>query len=288
MQTYLNLLRQVYNEGQPKTNRTGITTRSLFGAQLRFPMSNGFPAVTTKRLAFRAVVGELIGFIQGYSNAADFRRVWCGVWDANAAAPYWQNNPHCRGTDDLGRIYGVQWNQWKTHMPILNDDNQILGYKTFNQLEDVIERIKTNPDDRRLIVSAWNAWEIHDGQMALPPCHVMFQFNVRGDYLDLHMYQRSADMFLGVPFNIASYSMLLHMVAQVTNLHPGDFIHSFGDVHIYENHLGQVRTQLERTPYPLPTLKLNPKVTSLWDFTPHDIMLIDYEHYPPITGEMAV
>lgn len=278
MRTYLDALRRVMAEGTDRPNRTGVDTRSLFGVQMEYDMENGFPAVTTKRLAFKNVVGELIGFVRGVDNAAEFRELGCTVWDENAAAPYWQSNPHCKGEDDLGRIYGVQWREWTSP-----------DGKHVDQLAEVIERIKKDPYDRRLIVSAWNAWEINDGQMALPPCHVMFQFYVRPGkgLLDLQMYQRSADMFLGVPFNVASYSLLLHMVAGVTGLAPGKFIHTLGDAHIYHNHFEQVSEQLSREPKELPKLSMVQR-NNIDDFIPEDFQLLNYEHWPALRAPMAV
>lgn len=289
MHTYLDAMQQVMEKGTDRPNRTGIATRSLFGMQTRYDLTKGFPAVTTKKLAMKAIIGELIGFIRGIDNAADFRALGCGVWDANAAAPYWQSNPHCRGEDDLGRIYGVQWRSWKSHTPILDEDFKVRGYEPFDQLADVIERIKHDPYDRRLIVNAWNAWEIADEQMALPPCHVMFQFYADpvSGLLDMQMYQRSADMFLGVPFNIASYSLLLHMVAQVTGYKAGEFIHTIGDAHIYHNHFDQVKEQLSRKPLPLPVLRVT-KRQHIDDFTVDDFELEGYLSHPALKAPMAV
>lgn len=283
MLTYLDALERVMTEGTDRPDRTGTGTRSLFGMQMEFDLTKGFPAVTTKKLAFKQVVGELLGFVRGIDNAAEFRELGCTIWDENAAAPYWQDSPECKGVDDLGRIYGVQWRRWK--MDILEYG---ASYE-FDQLSDVIERIKIDPYDRRLIVSAWNAAEIADNRMALPPCHVMFQFYVRPKegLLDLKMYQRSADMFLGVPFNIASYSLLLHIVAHLTGYKAGRFIHTLGDAHIYSNHFGQVEEQLGRTCYNSPEICINHK-EKLEDYTPSDFELINYRHWPALRAPMAV
>jgi len=294
MQPYLDVLRDIMENGQDRPNRTGTDTRSKFGVHMSFDLTKGFPAVTTKKLAFNQVKGELLGFIRGYDNAADFRALGCNVWDANANAPAWQANASCKGPDDLGRIYGVQWRKWKTHRPILgeptgNDIYPIMGYGVYDQLADVIRTIKTNPYDRRLIVSAWNAAEIADKQMALPPCHIMFQFypDPERKQLSLAMYQRSCDMFLGVPFNIASYALLLCLVAYVTNYKPHRFEHFLGDAHIYHNHFDQVTEQLSRQPLYLPNLVVQYRDT-IDRFEPPDIQLKNYEFHPALSGAMAV
>lgn len=273
MQQYLELLKDVLDHGDDRHDRTGVGTRAMFGRQLRFDLSQGFPAITTKKLAFKQVVAELLWFISGSSDNNKLNELGCHIWDANAKADYWK--PKAKFPGDLGRVYGVQWRSW-----------QKADGTTVDQLHDVIERIKTNPYDRRLIVTAWNPGELD--QMALPPCHMFFQFFVAKGTLSLQMYQRSADMFLGVPFNIASYSLLLQMVAQVTHLKAGEFVHSFGDTHIYLNHFDQVKEQLTRKPYPLPTLWLNPKVKKLEDFTMADIKLENYQSHPTIKAAMAV
>lgn len=273
MKQYLAALRNVLEHGVDRPNRTGVDARALFGMQLRFRMSDGFPAVTTKKLAFEAVKGELLCFIKGASNVADFHAHSCRIWDENANAPYWK--PRAREEGDLGRIYGVQWRGWRAP-----DGREI------DQLADVIERIKRDPNDRRLIVSAWNPGELEE--MALPPCHAMFQFYVAQGRLSLQLYQRSADMFLGVPFNIASYSLLLHMVAQVTELQAGDFIHTMGDVHVYHSHFEAAREQMARDPLALPQLWLNPAVKSIDGFKMEDIKLHNYISAPSIKAPMAV
>lgn len=272
-QQYLDLLQQILDEGDDRIDRTGVGTRAIFGQHMRFNLQEGFPAITTKRLAFKQVVAELIWLISGSSDVKKLNEMGCHIWDANANADYWK--PKARFEGDLGRVYGVQWRSW------LKADGT-----TVDQLQEAIEKIKKNPYDRRIIVTAWNPGELD--QMALPPCHMFFQFFVSKDTLSLQMYQRSADMFLGVPFNIASYSLLLHMIAQVTGMKVGEFVHTLGDTHIYQNHVEQVKTQLARKPYPLPKLKLNPKITRLEDFKPEDISLEGYEFHPTIKAEMAV
>lgn len=273
MRQYLEALNYVMKNGIDKPNRTGIYTRACFGYMMRFNMADGFPAVTTKKLVFKSVKAELLWFISGSSDVGDLQKLGSHIWDANAEASYWK--PKARFPGDLGRIYGVQWRSWQT------PDGQKI-----DQLKQAIEKIKNNPNDRRIIVSAWNPGELE--QMALPPCHTFFQFFVVRNKLSLLMYQRSCDMFLGVPFNIASYSLLLHMVAQVTNTQPAEFIHVLGDMHIYHNHFQQVKQQLARKPYPLPRLWLNPKIKDIDKFTMEDIKLIDYKHHPPIKAPMAV
>lgn len=273
MRQYLDLLKDVLENGNDRTSRTLIDTRAVFGKTMRFDMADGFPAVTTKKLAFESLKAELLWFLKGSSDVKELQKLGSHIWDANAEADYWK--PKARFEGDLGRIYGVQWRSW-----------QKPDGSTHDQLAAIIERIKTNPFDRRLVVTAWNPGELD--QMALPPCHMFFQFFVNGDTLSLSMYQRSCDMFLGVPFNIASYSLLLHMAAQVTGLKPGEFVHILGDTHIYHNHFEQVKEQLRREPLPLPKLWLNPEVKDIDGFTMDDIKLIDYQHHPPIKAQMAV
>lgn len=273
MQQYLATLRQILEQGVDRPNRTGIATRSLFGMQMRFAMQDGFPAVTTKKLAFKTLKAELLGFLRGASHVRDFQALGCRIWDANAEAPYWK--PRAREDGDLGRIYGVQWRSWRAP-----DGHAI------DQLADVIARIRRDPDDRRLVVTAWNPGEMDE--MALPPCHMFFQFYVAEGRLSLQMYQRSCDMFLGVPFNIASYSLLLHLVAQVTDLVPHEFIHVLGDAHIYHNHFEQVKEQLMRPTLPLPRLLLDPGRRDIDDFRMDDIRLEGYVSAPPLRADMAV
>ncbi len=286
MEQYLNALKYIMDKGVDKPTRTGVDTRGVFGMQFRYNIADGFPAMTTKKLAFNAVKAELLWFISGSSDVKELQKLGCRIWDANAKADYWK--PKARFEGDLGRVYGVQWRNW-----------QAPDGRTIDQLHEVIERIKKDPYDRRLIVAAWNPGEID--QMALPPCHSFFQFyvepidnargkpinNTRGK-LSVQMYQRSCDMFLGVPFNIASYSLLLHMVAQVTGLEPGEFVHTLGDAHIYKNHFDQVKEQLSRAPYALPKLWLNPEIKDIDKFTMDDIKLENYQCHPGIKAPMAV
>lgn len=273
MRNYLDALQYIIEHGTDKPTRTGIDTRGVFGMQFRYNMADGFPATTTKKLAFNAVKAELLWFIKGSSDVRELQKLGCHIWDANASADYWK--PKARFEGDLGRIYGVQWRNWQA------PDGRII-----DQLHEIIERIKKNPYDRRLIVSAWNPGEID--QMALPPCHSFFQFYVADSKLSVQMYQRSCDMFLGVPFNIASYSLLLHMVAQVTGLQVGEFVHTLGDAHIYKNHFDQVKEQLARTPYSLPKLWLNAERKNIDDFKMDDIQLTGYQCHPGIKAPMAV
>ena len=273
MKQYLDLLQDVLENGDDRASRTGVDTRNVFGRTMRFRMQDGFPAVTTKKLAFNAVKGELIWFLSGSSDVKELQKLGCHIWDENAEADYWK--PKARFGGDLGRVYGVQWRSWQ------GPDGKIV-----DQIANIIERIKTNPTDRRLVVTAWNPGELD--QMALPPCHMFFQFFVRQGKLSVAMYQRSCDMFLGVPFNIVSYSLLLHMVAQVTELEPDEFIFDLGDTHIYHNHFDQVKEQLGREPYLLPKLWLNPEIKDIDQFTIDDIKLIDYQCHPSIKAPMAV
>jgi thymidylate synthase len=273
MQQYHDALEEIIEHGTDRPNRTGVDTRALFGMQMRYRMSEGFPAITSKRLAFETMKAELLCFIRGASNVREFQAMGCHIWDENANAPYWK--PKAREEGDLGRIYGVQWRHWRRP-----DGSEV------DQLADVIERIKRAPSDRRLIVAAWNPGELDE--MALPPCHALFQFFVADGKLSLQLYQRSADMFLGVPFNIASYSLLLHMVAQVTDLTPHEFIHTLGDAHIYHSHFDAVREQLSRPLLALPQLWLNPAIRAIDGFEMEDIKLHNYICAPAIKAPMAV
>ena len=273
---YLEVLKEVMEHGVDRGDRTGTGTRALFGKQMRFNMQDGFPAVTTKKLAFKAVKSELLWFFEGSTDDNRLKELNGSdktIWTANAEAEYW--TPKAKFPGDLGRVYGVQWRKW-----------QKPDGTTVDQLGEVIEQIKKDPNSRRLIVTAWNPGELD--QMALPPCHMFFQFFVADGKLSLYMHQRSCDMFLGVPFNIASYSLLLHMVAQVTNLEPYEFVHSLGDAHIYANHFDAVKEQLSREPYKAPTLWLNPDIKDIDGFTMEDIKLVGYESHPSIKADMAV
>lgn len=273
MQQYLDVLRYIHDHGIDKPTRTGIDTRACFGLTMRFNMADGFPAMTTKKLAFNAVKGELLWFLTGSSDVKELQKLGVHIWDANAEAGYWK--PKARFEGDLGRVYGVQWRSW-----------QRPDGTTIDQIADVIHKLRTDPHDRRLIVTGWNPGELD--QMALPPCHAFSQFYVADGKLSLAMYQRSCDMFLGVPFNIASESLLLHMVAQITGLTPFEFVHILGDAHIYHNHFAQVEEQLSRDPMPLSQLWLNPSVREIDDFTMNDIRLENYQSHPGIKAEMAV
>jgi len=274
--TYLDILRKVMKDGVDRDDRTGTGTRALFGETMRFTMADGFPAVTTKKLAFKAVKSELLWFLEGSDDDNRLKELNGSektIWSANAEAPYWA--PKAKYPGHLGRVYGVQWRKW-----------QKPDGTTVDQIAEAIHKIKTNPTDRRIIVTAWNPGELD--QMALPPCHMFFQFFVANGKLSLYMHQRSCDMFLGVPFNIASYSLLLHMVAQVTGLVAHEFIHSLGDAHIYQNHMEAVTEQLSREPMKPPTLWLNPEITDIDKFTMDDIRLEGYESHSPIKAAMAV
>jgi len=281
-QQYLDLLKKVMDEGSDRDSRNG-KTRALFGLQMRFNMADGFPALTTKKLAWKAVTSELLWFIEGSGDNNRLKELNASektIWSANAEAPYWK--PKAKFDGDLGRIYGVQWRKWR------RPDGT-----TVDQLAEVIEKIKKDPYDRRLIVTAWNPGEI--SEMALPPCHMFFQFFVapsnssgQAGKLSLFMHQRSCDLFLGVPFNIASYSLLLHMVAQVTGLKAHEFVHSLGDTHIYHNHFDAVKEQLSRSPMKPPALWLNPEIKTIDDFKMDDIRLENYESHPGIKANMSV
>ena len=281
MKQYLDALKYVLENGIDRKDRTGVGTRAVFGMQLRFKMDDGFPAVTTKKLPWKSVASELLWFIEGSGDERRLAEILHGtrdlskttIWTANAEADYWK--PKAKFHGDLGRVYGVQWRKWKSP-----------DGKEIDQLANAISMIKENPTSRRIIVTAWNPGELD--KMALPPCHAFFQFFVADNKLSLQMYQRSCDMFLGVPFNIASYSLLLHMVAQVTGLKPAEFVHVLADAHIYQNHFEQVKEQLLRKPFTLPKLWLNPEIKNIEDFKMDDIRLENYESHPTIKAPMAV
>ncbi|HAI80774.1 MAG TPA: thymidylate synthase [Chryseobacterium sp.] len=264
MQNYHDLLQHILDNGTDKTDRTGTGTRSVFGYQLRYNLSEGFPLVTTKKVHLKSIIYELLWFLNGDTNIKYLTDNGVSIWNE------WADE-----NGDLGPVYGAQWRSWA------GADGKIV-----DQISEVIDQIKKNPDSRRLIVSAWNVAEISN--MALAPCHAMFQFYVADGKLSLQLYQRSADVFLGVPFNIASYALLLMMVAQVCDLEVGDYVHTFGDVHIYNNHFEQVKKQLSRTPKALPTMKINPEIKDIFDFGFEDFTLENYEPYPGIKAPVAV
>jgi thymidylate synthase len=264
MQQYLDLVRHIIEKGTDKTDRTGTGTRSIFGYQMRFNLQDGFPMVTTKKLHLRSIIHELLWFLKGETNIKYLKDNGVGIWDE------WANED-----GELGPVYGKQWRSWSG-----------ADGKVYDQITDLITQIKKTPDSRRLIVSAWNVAELP--QMALMPCHTIFQFYVADGKLSCQLYQRSADVFLGVPFNIASYALLTLMVAQVCDLEPGDFVHSFGDVHLYNNHFEQARLQLSRDPFPLPTMKINPEVKDIFGFTFEDFTLEGYQSHPGIKAPVAV
>lgn len=264
MRAYLDLLRLVLDEGKFKPDRTGTGTYSLFGAQARFDLQSGFPLLTTKKLHLKSIIHELLWFLRGETNVRSLQASGVSIWNEWADAE-----------GNLGRVYGAQWCDWRT-----SDGRSI------NQIDDVIAQIRRDPDSRRLIVTAWNPGEIEG--MKLPPCHVLFQFYIHEGVLSCQLYQRSADLFLGVPFNIASYALLTLMVAQVCGLKPGDFVHTFGDLHLYSNHLDQAREQLARTPRPLPSMVLNPAVNDIHGYRFEDFTLSGYDPHPAIKAPVAV
>jgi len=264
MQQYLDLLKHILNTGSTKTDRTGTGTVSCFGYQMRFNLQDGFPLVTTKKVHMKSIIYELLWFLKGETNIKYLKDNNVKIWDE------WADE-----NGELGPVYGKQWRSWEGKDGVVID-----------QISEAIKQIKNNPDSRRIIVSAWNVAEL--SEMALMPCHTIFQFYVADGKLSCQLYQRSADVFLGVPFNIASYALLTLMIAQVCDLEPGDFIHTFGDVHIYSNHIEQVNLQLSRTPYALPTMKLNPAVKNIFDFTYEDFTLENYQSHPAIKAPVAV
>jgi thymidylate synthase len=264
MKQYLDYLRHIMTHGVQKTDRTGVGTKSVFGYQMRFDLSAGFPLVTTKKLHTKSIFHELFWFLQGDTNIAYLKENGVSIWNEWADA-----------NGDLGPVYGKQWRRWET------PDGRVL-----DQMSELVKQIKTNPDSRRLIVSAWNVGELD--KMALAPCHLLFQFYVANNKLSCQLYQRSADSFLGVPFNIASYALLTHMVAQQCDLEPGEFVWTGGDCHIYSNHVEQVNLQLSRTPHPLPQLHFKRRPASIFEYTFDDIEIVNYESHPHIKGAVAV
>lgn len=264
MQQYLNLLQHILDNGTDKSDRTGTGTRSCFGYQMRFDLQDGFPLVTTKKVHLRSIIHELLWFLKGETNIAYLKENGVSIWDE------WADEE-----GELGPVYGKQWRSWQ------GADGRLI-----DQVSELIAQIKKNPDSRRLIISAWNVSDLP--RMKLMPCHAMFQFYVANGKLSCQLYQRSADVFLGVPFNIASYALLTMMIAQVCDLMPGEFIHTFGDVHIYNNHMEQVREQLTRKPFPLPEMKLNPEVRDIFQFKYEDFELVNYQAHPGIKAPVAV
>ncbi len=264
MQQYLDLLHRILEEGKVKTDRTGTGTKSVFGHQMRFNLEDGFPVLTTKKLHLKSIIYELLWFLKGDTNVKYLQEHGVSIWNE------WADE-----NGDLGPVYGHQWRSWPDHRG-----------GTIDQIQNVVDLIKHHPDSRRMLVTAWNPADI--SEMALPPCHCLFQFYVADGRLSLQLYQRSADTFLGVPFNIASYALLLQMMAQVTGLKAGDFIHTTGDTHLYLNHIEQAKLQLTRTPRELPQMKLNPDVKSLFDFRYEDFELLNYDPWPHIKAEVAV
>ena len=264
MQQYLDLLQHILDTGVQKHDRTGTGTISCFGYQMRFDLQKGFPLVTTKKVHTKSIIYELLWFLKGETNIGYLKENGVSIW-----------NEWAKENGELGPVYGKQWRSWE------GKDGKVV-----DQVSDLIKQIKTNPDSRRLIVSAWNVTEL--AEMALMPCHTLFQFYVANGKLSCQLYQRSADVFLGVPFNIASYALLTLMIAQVCDLEPGDFVHTFGDTHIYNNHMEQVKLQLSRQPFPLPTMKLNPTVKNILDFKFEDFSLENYQSHPPIKAPVAV
>jgi thymidylate synthase len=287
---YLNALKNILENGEERPDRTGVGTKSIFGMQMRFDLREGFPAVTTKKLAWKACVSELLWFIEGSGDEGRLREILHGerytdkktIWSDNASAPYWVEKRLQRHPADLGRVYGVQWRKWRK--PLVRVNKVVL--QNHDQLIELINGIKEDPYSRRHIITAWNPGEID--LMALPPCHMMAQFYVANGKLSCQMYQRSADMFLGVPFNIDSYALFTHMIAQVCNLEAGELVITIGDAHIYSNHVEQVEEQLKRKPLPLPTLQLNQDIEVITEFDMTDIELVNYTSHDAIKAPMAV
>jgi thymidylate synthase len=286
---YLDALKNILENGEDRPDRTGVGTRSIFGLQMRFNLEDGFPAITTKKLAWKAVVSELLWFIEGSGDEYRLREILHGdrysekrtIWTDNAEADYWVKRKLQRHPGDLGRVYGVQWRRWRK--PLIRINKVIL--QNHDQLLELIDGIKSDPYSRRHIITAWNPGELD--LMALPPCHMMAQFYVNNGKLSCQMYQRSADMFLGVPFNIASYALFTHMIAQVCNLEVGELIITLGDAHIYNNHFEQVKEQIKREPKPLATLELNSEISVITEFEMEDVELVGYESHEAIKAPMA-
>jgi thymidylate synthase len=289
-QVYIDALKDILENGNDRSDRTGTGTKSIFGLQMRFNLQEGFPAITTKKLAWKAVVSELLWFIEGSGDENRLKEILHGdrysdkktIWSDNATADYWIKQRLQRHPGDLGRIYGVQWRRWRK--PVVRINKVVL--QNHDQLLELISGIKDDPYSRRHIISAWNPGELD--MMALPPCHMMAQFYVNNGKLSCQMYQRSADMFLGVPFNIASYALFTHMIAQVCNLEVDELIITIGDAHIYNNHIEQVKEQLTRKPFPAPTLWLNPEISVITNFGMEDVGLVGYECHEAIKAPMAV
>lgn len=299
MKQYHDLLKDILENGELKDDRTGIGTYSVFGRSLRFDLRRGFPAITTKKLAWKAVIGELLWFIEGSGDERRLAEITHGnkegtvtIWTPNALAPYWKSKAEFEG--DLGRVYGVQWRHWRKYKELVNfgpahlgGDRIAVDRTEVDQLKNLIDGLQKDPNGRRHILSAWNVADMD--QMALPPCHVMSQYYVnKNKELSCHMYQRSVDVFLGLPFNIASYALLTHLIAQVCGLSVGELVISTGDTHIYKDHVAQVKEQLEREEYPLPSLKLNNSIKEIDKFTMSDIELINYQSHGQIKAKMAV
>lgn len=276
MKPYIDLIRDVMKNGVDRPDRTGTGSRSVFGRQIRFDLSKGFPLLTEKKTHWRSVVHELIWFLSGNTNIKYLQENGVKIWDE------WADE-----NGDLGPVYGEQWRSWKVlERTPMSDEFEHVHVHEIDQIANVIESIKNNPDSRRHIVSAWNPAEVDD--MALPPCHTMFQFYVANGKLSCQLYQRSADLFLGVPFNIASYALLTHMIAHVTNLEVGEFVHTFGDAHLYHNHFDQAKEMIERSSFPLPTIELNASIKNIDDFKFEDISLVNYQSHPAIKAPVAV
>jgi thymidylate synthase len=290
MNNYHDLISKILEKGTPRNDRTGVGTVGLFGEQLRFNLKEGFPAVTTKKLAWKSVVSELLWFIEGSGDERKLKQYLYGdsdtekstIWTQNSQADYWTKNRNKKHKDDLGRIYGVQWRSWRAPVFSVNK----MGIKHIDQLQQLIKGLREDPYSRRHIITAWNPGELD--MMALPPCHCFAQFYVRDNKLSCQMYQRSADVFLGVPFNIASYALFTEMIAQCCDMEAEELIITFGDVHLYNDHIEQAKEQLTRSHFPLPTLKINSEIKDITKFNMKDFELVNYQHHQSITAPMAV